>query len=374
MHPADQDQPAAHPTRPPCHAVPAAIGGRIDSAQPLRHNTGNAATGGIWRVHGPTGTAILKIARPPAAVPTGSPSWQTSREPAHWNYWRREVLAYQTGLAARAYAGTGIVVPDLLATHEHPGTGAVDLWLADAPGEPGTAWPVPRLGRFAHQLGTGQARWAGRVPDLPWLSRDWLGQYLRDGPARTVWITGDEHWDHPLARIWPAPVRHRLRRLWTHRHTALDRARAGTRTLCHLDVWPTNLIAAGPTGTVLLDWSFTGTGGLGEDAANLIVDSVTDGLMDATLLPDIATAVTDGYLAGLGAGGWSGATDPVRRAVAVAGAAKYAWFAPALLGRALRGSPTGHLQYGQDRTGEQALHRLRGLAELLARWAVPALD
>jgi hypothetical protein len=352
---------------PPCHALPAVLGERIETAQPLTHNEGNAATGGIWRVRGTAGSAVLKVARPPSGDPVGSPSWQTSDEPTHYNYWRREVLAYTTGFAARVYADAGIAVPHLLDTGTRA-DGTVELWLADVPGVPGMSWPVPRLAVFAHQLGAAQARWAGRVPDLPWLSRRWLAQYLRNGPSRVVWIEGDEHWNHPLAAVWPADVRQRLRQLWQRRDRALAAAEAVPRTLCHLDVWPTNLIDDGGT-SVLLDWSFTGEGALGEDAANLIVDSVTDGLMDAALLPEIAAEVTDGYLAGLREGGWAGRPDTVRRAIAVCGAAKYSWFVPAVLGRVIRDGTLGHPQYGRDTEGAQALSRLRGLAGLLAGWA-----
>src|SRR6185437_9328731 len=83
--------------------LPAGLGGRVDAVVPLVHNAGNAATGGIWRVTGPAGTAVLKVSRPPSPEPVGSPAWQTSDVPAHWNYWRREALAYTTGLT-RVYA------------------------------------------------------------------------------------------------------------------------------------------------------------------------------------------------------------------------------------------------------------------------------
>jgi hypothetical protein len=182
-----------------------------------------------------------------------------------------------------------------------------------------------------------------------------------------VWI-GEEHWNHPVAAAWPAAVRDELRRLWARRRAVLAAAGATPRTLCHLDVWPNNLIEDGGT-SVLVDWSFTGEGGIGEDAANLIVDSVADGLMDAALLPDIAAAVTDGYLAGLRDGGWRGPPDAVRRAIAACGAAKYSWFAPLALGRVIRDGTFGHPQYGRDTSGESALHRLRGLVTLLAEWA-----
>ena len=37
--------------------LPGAVGGTVLAAEPLRHGLANAATGGIWRVHGPAGSA-----------------------------------------------------------------------------------------------------------------------------------------------------------------------------------------------------------------------------------------------------------------------------------------------------------------------------
>lgn len=351
-----------------CQVLPAALGGRIEAVQPLLHNEGNAAAGGVWRVRGPLGTAVLKVASPPSGAPAGSPAWQTSDDPAHWNYWRREVLAYTSGVAATVYADAGIAAPVLLEFSDRP-DGSAELWLADAGGAPGMSWPVPRLAHFARQLGAAQARWVGRVPELPWLSRRWLAQYLDAGPGQNVQSdTGDEYWDHPLAAGWPAEVRRRLRQLWIHQDRMLAAAEGTPRTLCHLDVWPPNLVED-EAGTVLLDWAFVGEGGLGEDAANLIVDSVADGLMDAAKLPEITAAVTDGYIAGLADGGWAGSADVVRRAIKVCAAAKYSWFAPLLLRRVIRDGTAMQSQYGQDSSGAQALDRLRGLVTLLAEWA-----
>jgi hypothetical protein len=132
----------------------------------LVHNAGNAATGGIWRVRESGRTQILKVARPPSEEPRGRPAWPTSDEPTHWNYWRRETLAYTTGLAATVYADAGIVAPDLIRVLERS-DGSVALWLADATGTPGSRWSVDRLAHFARQLGHAQAEWAERVPDLP---------------------------------------------------------------------------------------------------------------------------------------------------------------------------------------------------------------
>ena len=345
-------------------SLPRAVGDAVLTAEPLRHGLGNAATGGIWRVRGTAGSAILKVARLPSAADLAK-SFPTSDAPDHWNYWRREALAYQTGLAATAYANAGLAAPALLEANNRP-DGGVELWLADVGGTAGWDWPVARLGRFAYELGAAQARWAGRLPDLPWLSRRWLAQYLAEGPPRFVRVA-DADWDHPSVAVWPAAVRQRLRRLHADHARLLVVAEAAERTLCHLDVWPANLVDENGT-SVLLDWSFTGDGAVGEDVANLIIDSCADGLMDVALLPEIRQSATDGYLRGQRHGGWRGSADAVRTAIAACGAAKYSWFAPAVAGRAAR-DHIGPSSYGQDTSAAAAARRLTPLVTLIAGWA-----
>lgn len=347
-----------------CRAVPDSVG-EVAAVEPLLHNLENAGVGGIWRVRGSSGSAVLKIARPPAAAPDGSSSWQTSDDSTHFNYWRREALAYETGLAATAYADAGITAPALISADAREG-GGVELWLADVGGPAGFRWPVPRLARFAHELGAAQARWIGRVPDTAWLSRNWLSQYLAYGPSRTVSVSAAD-WDHPSVASWPAEVRYRLLRLWAEWDHALAAAQAAERTLCHLDVWPANLLDDDGR-SVLLDWAFCGDGAVGEDVANLIIDSCTDGLMDAALLPEIAESATDGYISGLRDGGWTGDEDAVRRAIAICGAAKYCWLAPAMLQRAISGR-VGKSSYNQDASTADKVVRLKGLVTLIAQWA-----
>ncbi len=287
-----------------CCRLPDRIGGTDVTVEALRHNSGNAATFGIWRVRGPLGSAVLKVSSPPTAGSVGY--WPTSDE------------------------------------------------------------PVPRLARFAYELGAGQARWAGRVPPSAWLSRRWLAQYLAEGPSLSVDVQHADR-DHPRVAVWPPWVRQELRRLWTGRNRLLAAAEATERTLCHLDVWPANLIDS-RGGSVLLDWSFVGEGAVGEDISNLILDSFADGLMDATLLPEVVQTTTDSYLQGLRDGGWSGSQDRVRTAIAACGAAKYSWLAPAVLGRAVR-DDLGTSSYGRDRSAGEAVRRVAGLVTLIADWA-----
>jgi hypothetical protein len=349
-----------------CAELPGLLGA-VRAFEPLRHGLGNTATRGIWRVLGVAGSAVLKVAGPPATTDTAR-AFPAGDEPAHWNYWQREALAYQTGLAATAYAGAGITAPTLLAASDRA-DGAIELWLADVAGTAGFDWPVPRLARFGYELGAAQACWAGRVPDTPWLSRRWLAQYLAEGPPRLVSVQAAD-WDHESIAVWPAPVRRELQRLWADPQRALTTAESAERTLCHLDVWPANLVDDAGT-SVLLDWSFAGEGAVGEDAANLIIDSCADGLMDVALLPEIAEAVTDGYLRGLRDAGWPGSADSVRAAIAACGAAKYSWFGPAVLSRAIR-DHLGSSSYGQDRSPGEAVRRVTGIVTLIAEWAILA--
>ena len=132
-------------------------------------------------------------------------------------------------------------------------------------------------------------------------------------------------------------------------------------------MWPANLADDAGT-TVLLDWAFAGEGAVGEDLANLIVDCFADGLMDMTVLPELAEAAVDGYLAGLRDGGWAGSDDAVRTAVYASGAAKYSWFGPAMAARAAR-DDLGRSSYRKDTSAAAAIDRLTPLVTLIADWA-----
>ena len=113
---------------------------------------------------------------------TSSSHWAASDDPSHWNYWRREALAYENDLAGH-YRGDGIDAPKLLRSFTRPG-GEIALWLEDVVGVPGTAWPLERYAAAAQSLGRAQGRLAERmIPAYPWLSRRFLRSYSGSKPA-----------------------------------------------------------------------------------------------------------------------------------------------------------------------------------------------
>lgn len=329
--------------------------------EPLAHNTLNQATGGIWRVSGPGGTAILKHATPAGG---GAAHWPASTDPTHWNYWRREHLAYTTGAADRYCAAADLTAPAVLAAGERT-DGSLELWLEalDAPGP--DQWGPDALARTAHQMGLAQARHRD-TPAEPWHSRRFLRTYAgrRDfGPVP---------WDHPLATAhWPEDLREGLHAIWDRRGDLFDLAEALPQTWCHLDLWPMNLTRRDTT-PALLDWAFTGTGAIGEDIANLIADTFFDGLLPVEHLQALEQDLTDAYLAGLAEAGYRDEAA-TRKAIAATGAVKYCWLAPAMLTGLAAGKPTASADYDTEADDALILQRRAPIFAMLVRWARTAL-
>jgi hypothetical protein len=337
------------------------VGSPLHTIAELQHNTGNQATGGIWRVSGPAGDAILKHLTPTGG---GHAHWPASEDPRHWNFWQREYLAYTSGFAASYGIEAGIGAPALLAAGERP-DGSRELWLEAVDGIHGRHWRVPMLADFARRLGIVQARHRD-TPEEPWQSTRFLRQYSGRREFHDI------PWDHPAAAAhWPAELREGLRLIWERRADLFAIAEALPQTICHLDVWPMNLVRRGDT-PVLLDWSFTGRGAIGEDVANLIADTFFDGLQPVDRLTETETLVTDAYLAGLAEAGHRDEAA-TRQAVAATGAAKYCWLAPAMLTHLAAGRSVASADY--DAAEDAAvLERRRPIFRMLVRWAKTALD
>ncbi|MEU8356789.1 hypothetical protein AB0C27_12325 [Nonomuraea sp. NPDC048882] len=338
--------------------------GGVDAVlEPLTHNPNNAVTRGIWRARAGSRTAVLKVLTRRKEAPAG---WEHSEDPRHWNYWRREADVYASGLPG-LWAGTGLRAPRLLELAERP-DGDLALWTEDVAGAPGTTWDVARHARLGHQLGLAQGAQGAATPvERPWLSRSFLRDYLEARRVPYEPLDDDAAWRQPLvAANFPPELRGELIRLHRDREEFLAVMESLPRALCHLDLWPSNVIDAGGE-SVLLDWAFTGDGALGEDIGDHIPDSVFDLFLPAALLPELDAAVYGAYLRGLRESGWRGDERLVRLAVC-ASAVKYDFLAPPLM---LRQAGEAQLDYGGSRPVDATRrYRERGAALMfLAGWA-----
>jgi hypothetical protein len=328
------------------------------SGTPLTHNPLNGVTAGVWR----EGGIVRKLLTRRRAAPE---HWAASSDPQHWNYWRREALVYRCGLPG----ALGLAAPRLVASSDMP-DGDVELLLEDVAGRHGGSLTVADVEAAAAALGRSQGR-ADR-PSHAWLSHGFLRAYSGTRPADWTLLDDDEAWGRPLVREHVgASLRTGLRRLHAERGTLLGLMERLPRAVCHLDVWPNNLIRRPSGEVVFLDWSFVGDGAVGEDVGNLVPDCVFDLLLPHEALPELDARLTAAYIGGLREAGWRGDERVVRLGIC-ASAVKYDWLTARTLADA---AADRQLDYGQGATIDpHARFRARaaGLA-LCAAWAEEAV-
>src|SRR5207247_1470218 len=97
------------------------------------------ATAGLWHVSAGSDSAVLKVIQ---LSSTGDSRWPAEPDPGHPYYWRREALAYESGLFERLEGG--LRAPACRAVVERP-DGSVALWLEAVSAAP--PWTPERLGR-----------------------------------------------------------------------------------------------------------------------------------------------------------------------------------------------------------------------------------
>lgn len=302
------------------------------------YDTVASASLGIWRIHSDRWSVVLKLIGQGGAA--GHPQWLAGAEPGHWYYWRREALAYQSGLLSSFTGGLGAPVCHLIA--ERP-DGSVALWLEDLGAtSTGPTWSLSRYALSARHLGRAQGEFAvdRPLPRHPWLSGDWLRSYLEQRDGDIALLEEPAAWTTSLARRHVpedlAPVLLQMRGDQELFLGALDRM---PRTVCHLDLHPANLFGTDDR-TLLIDWAFMGIGALGEDVGNLVPDAVLDFHVGPERIDDLYQVIFTGYVAGLRDVGWNGSEETIDLAMSATIAAKYAWIAPAMLRAAVDRRPS----------------------------------
>jgi hypothetical protein len=325
--------------------------------EPLAHNPLNGVTAGVWK----QGSVVHKVLTRRREAPA---HWASSEDQRHWNYWRREALVYASGLPERL----GLGAPRLLEVVESA-EGDLELRLEHVEGQHAAALTVDDLEVAAEVLGRAQG--GVDLPDDAWLSRGFLRAYSGSRPVDWRLVESDGAWAQTLMREhFGASLRAALVQLHDGREQLLTWMEDLPRTVCHLDVWPNNLIRRPGGDVVLLDWAFVGEGALGEDIGNLIPDSVFDLLLPHDLLDELDARLTSAYVQGLRQAGWDGDERLVRLGIC-ASAVKYDWLTAYCLEHA---SADEHLDYGRVASvaaGARYAARAAGLA-LCTRWAQEA--
>ena len=294
-------------------ASAASVGlGGVGSIEPLTHNHLNPVTGGIWRVEVGGAPAVLKWTR---LGDQHAANWPAGAGVDHWNYWRREVRAYESDLLG-ACSELGVRMPRVLGIDDRA-DGTVALWLEHVDGTDATAWSADRLGRFAAGWGRAQHALANRHDD--WLARRWIERYLAHRSDDPALFDDDRAWAAPeVSAVFGSAERNAFRRLWSDQELFLEILDSLPQVLTHHDMWPLNLRAGSDGSDVIVDWAVVGLGAVGVDISNLILDTFFDLLVDERRLDEIERAVTEGYLAAV--------PDPESALLGIhAAAVKFCW-------------------------------------------------
>lgn len=268
---------------------------------------GNPVSVGLYRVtgHGRTvgqghaggepvpWSAILKVIQSP--VNAGWSNMGEGDNQTHWNYWKRELFVYRSGLLDTL--PDGLAAPRCYGTQELPGDVAC-LWLEEITDAYGDVWPLERYALAARHLGRLNGLYADPqpLPDYPWLGQRRLRQWH---DMFSDWHTIP--WAHPkVAARYPASEIANLRRMLLEADDFIDRLDRLPPTICHGDSYPTNFKTRGAAGdeqTVALDWALAQVGPVGFDLGGFAFGAYLN-LTDRSL-PEVDSALFEAYMAGL---------------------------------------------------------------------------
>ncbi|MBL8153657.1 MAG: phosphotransferase [Anaerolineae bacterium] len=226
------------------------------------------------------------------------------------HYWRREASIYRYGLL-EDLPGT-LAAPRSFGV-EDLGDAACLVWMEAVQDDSPLHWSLREFGLAARHLGEFNGAYlAGEtMPDVPWLSRDWIRQDVARFASQVSQL--EPYRRHEAIRRWlPDEIMTRAARLWDDRHVFLDALDRLPQTLCHYDAFRRNLLIRqrpdGSAQTVAVDWSFLGGGPLGAELVALFWVSYVFAEARADQTQELDACLFENYVEGLRTAGWRG--DP----------------------------------------------------------------
>ena len=275
--------------------VPLKAFGALDGARSVFNIRGMAHVGVAERPW----SLVLKVLGP-AAGP---------HDPAHADYWKRELLLYSSGLLDDLPAG--LSAPHYYGCDE-PMDGVVWLWLEHVREDRERAWPLERWALAARHLGRFNGTYiVGRsLPSTPWLNGRRL-RTLSDRHHSLVAQISKVPGNPAVRRWWPPQVVAAVLRLWEERVAFCDALERLPQTFCHGDAIRRNLLSrAGET--VAVDWECAGHYSVGEEVGQTLSVASAFYDLEPADLPALDEELFASYLAGLHDVGWRGDPTQVR--------------------------------------------------------------
>jgi len=242
-------------------------------------------------------------------------------EPSGLRYWKREALAYQSGLLHQLPGGN-LTAPICYEVSEQP-DGSLWIWLEDIQEDLGTPWPVEHYAVVARHLGqfngaylTGQA-----LPDEPWLARNWLRKYVGSAAPAVDFLRSNPR--HPCVKnLCPGDTQAQILGFWDERNAILETVEKLPQVFCHQDAFRKNLFARKGK-TVAIDWGYLGIAPVGAELVALVAGSISLFEVPVDQVQEMDRICFEGYLQGLHDAGWGGDPKIVRTGYAVSCLLRY---------------------------------------------------
>jgi hypothetical protein len=259
-------------------------------------------------------SVILKVIQSPANQ--GVVNGGEGNDPGYWNYWKRELLIYQSGWLDGL--PEGIAAPHCYEAQEIPGNIA-GMWLEDVIDTHSGNWPLARYALAARHLGRFNGIYISRrqPPTFAWLSKHRTRQWLSNIPWKNF------PWDHPQVwQVYPNPELDSFRSLLNDHERFLVKLEQLPKTISLGDTNPVNFISRLSSRkleqTVAMDWSLMGIEALGDDLGQLVYGTYLN--LRNYRLHDISETLFTSYINGLQDSGCRIDTQLVRFGYAVSAA------------------------------------------------------
>jgi hypothetical protein len=231
---------------------------------------------------------------------------EPSEQPRVWHYWKRELLAFQSGFLAQL--PLDVRAPRFYGVMESE-NGAW-IWLEYIQETTGKHWSLDDFQRAAQHLGRFQGKYLAGTPliDQPWLTQN----FLRSAWDKEGFWSGfmdpafkENAWQSPITqRGFDAKHQSRVLQLLTEKERFFDANDRLPQVFCHNDASRRNFMwsrsaQTGKEELIGVDWAFSGIGALGNDLGELVATSMFFFEYNPTDAEVLEAAQLEGYLAGL---------------------------------------------------------------------------
>lgn len=301
------------------------------SCQAIGQANKNFVTDGVYRIAGTSENSdgehhswsfILKVVIPDPL----------RDHPAHYNYWRRESLVYESGLLD--HVPSTLLTPKCYSVDKKE-NGSIWLWLEDLKHEE-RPWEKKDYAFATEKLGGIQAAYLlGKpLPEFNWINRQWMRSWLHECEKYRY----DP--DHDIRRILLSDKR--VAAIWDQYHQfehwindwlyALEQL---PRTFSHQDFYEQNIIlntAHQRDGKLaLIDWQFASISGIGEDLGRFLGLGLSRGQIPVDRFEVYRELFISSYIIGLRKYGWQGEEELVRFGFLAAFSLRSVWEIPKML-------------------------------------------